>query len=628
MNKQDVLKTLNEEQKIPVQNYKGPQFLVAGPGSGKTRVLIAKTQYMILDGVNPRNILLFTFTNKAAKEIKDRIKNALSEQVANQITIGTYHGFCFRLLKQYTAALDYKSGWNIIDAEDSDKILKSILKKHDIDIKIVKSFISQQKHKVYTVDRCKSLNLDAEMIEYYEQYQKELKKNNVMDFDDLILNTILLLESNPDILEKVNKRYRYISADESHDSSKSDVRLISLLAGYEQNVCFILDDDQSIYSFRGASMQSVLNIRKHFNNLKIYYLNQNYRSTKNIVAASKSVIANNPHPLEKQLFTNNVEGSKVIVMKESTSNKEAVKVANMILLLTSKYHYKKSDIAILYRTSAQSRVFEEVFLKYKIPYEILSGINFYARKEVKDIVAFIRFICNPYDREAFERIINLPKRGIGFKTIEKIYKVNDAAMNQETLLDSCVNAIANKDIKGKAAESIKSFVDNINKLSAMQDKTTEEIISAIIKSTNYYKYLEETEPEAYDDKVSNVIELVELASQFPTLEDFLEQFSFNREDENGEEVDKVQLLTMHMSKGLEWKNVFIVGAIEGSNPHFKAKTPVSIQEERRLFYVAMTRAQENLFISYPCKKIARGYLRPTIVSRFINEINKDYAVFC
>ena len=363
MNKQDVLKTLNEEQKIPVQNYKGPQFLVAGPGSGKTRVLIAKTQYMILDGVNPRNILLFTFTNKAAKEIKDRIKNALSEQVANQITIGTYHGFCFRLLKQYTAALDYKSGWNIIDAEDSDKILKSILKKHDIDIKIVKSFISQQKHKVYTVDRCKSLNLDTEMIEYYEQYQKELKKNNVMDFDDLILNTILLLESNPDILEKVNKRYRYISADESHDSSKSDVRLISLLAGSEQNVCFILDDDQSIYSFRGASMQSVLNIRKHFNNLKIYYLNQNYRSTKNIVAASKSVIANNPHPLEKQLFTNNVEGSKVIVMKESTSNKEAVKVANMILLLTSKYHYKKSDIAILYRTSAQSRVFEEVFIR-------------------------------------------------------------------------------------------------------------------------------------------------------------------------------------------------------------------------------------------------------------------------
>lgn len=624
MNKQEIIDSLNKEQREPVLDYHGPSFIVAGPGSGKTRVLVARTQYMLLDGIEPENVLLFTFTNKAAREVKGRIASAVGDMLASKITMGTYHSFCCKVLKQYGERLGYKKGWTIKDSDDSKKVIRKVIKGTDLEAAPLMSFISGQKRHLITpsVAMQNAGTTPNSPASYYEKYQTELFNQNAMDFDDLIFNTIRLFELFPDVLAIINARYKYIMADESHDSANSDLKLIQLLAGESMNVCFVLDDNQSIYSFRGADIEAVLNIKNIFPGLKVYNLNQNYRCSKTIVEASKSLIAHNSVQLKKEIFTENPDGDKIMVFEEESPQMEALRISKTIQLLKSKYGYEYKDIAILYRMSAMSRIVEEILLKTKIPHRILGTINFYSRKEVKDIISFVKFLVNPYDTESFTRIVNIPKRGIGEKSIEKIVDISRSTIPPVDLLTACKSV----ELKGKAKTGLINFVTMIETIqNKMDDCTVPELLSEIVKMSNYYSYLkEEFGTEDYEDKIANVVELIELAYSFVTLDEFLENTSLDSKQDD-EDDNRVQMLTMHLSKGLEWPVVFIIGVNEGVLPHFRAmSSQKQIEEERRLAYVGITRAKKLLFLTRPKKVQQNGYFVKAGPSRFLNEIDKRY----
>ena len=625
--KLDILKELNEEQMDAVINYSGPIFLVAGPGSGKTRVVVDRTKYMILDGVNPSNILLFTFTNKAAREIKERISLSLGDETASLITMGTYHSFCCRLLRQYSTKIGYKKEFTIFDTEDSKKVLGKILSGTDIAPRDLIPYISGQKRKLISPQRALEnavANNDA-YATYYEQYQTELYNQEAMDFDDLIYNTIKLLQGNPDVLAKVNTKYTYISADESHDSSMSDLTLIRLLAGERQNVCFILDEDQSIYSFRGADIEAVLAAQTMYKDLNIMYLNRNYRCTSTIVEASKSVIAHNTGRLGKKIFAHNQGGDKIIILEEKNAQMEAIRIARTIQLLTTKYGHKYEDIALLYRTNQLSRQLEEIFLRFKIPYEIISGVNFYQRKEIKDLVAYIQFLVNPYNVEAFTRIVNVPRRGVGKASIEKIIDIAREDLEPKSLLTACQEALDRKVIKGKARAGLDRFVEAIELVGHLQESVTvPELIREVIKQVNYYTYLEVEYEDGYEERALNVAELIELSYDAETLEQFLETTTLSSNmDLSEEDNNRVKLMTLHMSKGLEYPVVFLVGCNEGTLPFFRATSKEAIEEERRLFYVGMTRAKKRLFITRPKLVQLNGYMTSPQMTRYVSEIDES-----
>lgn len=595
----------------------------------KTKTVVARTQYMILDGVKPSNILLFTFTNKAAKEIKERIAKAVGPK-ASDITIGTYHSFCCRLLRKYANKLGYDNNFTIFDSEDSSKIIKKIIDNDDIDDKMLASYISKKKHKVISAQEAMtnaSANKDP-YAKYYNDYQNELKKQNSMDFDDLIYNTIRLLEGFPDIKAKINSKYLYVTSDESQDSSKSDIRLMDLLSGKEKNICFMLDEDQSIYGFRGADIQSVMNIRNLYPNFNTYVLGTNYRSTSNIVNGSRSLIAKNTKMTDKTITANKGAGSKIMCVSEKNAINEGIRVAKLITSLHVKHNVPYNEIAILYRTSGQSRAIEDILLQYKIPYNVLSGTNFYARKEVKDIVSFVYFLVNPYNVERFTRIVNIPKGGIGDKTIEKI--VDESRKDVHNFLDlitASKNLLEQNKIKGKAKESLKKFIERYNYFrDNMDDMTISELITEIIQQTDYYNYLksEEKNETVYEDRCSNIMELIELSYEFDSIEEFLEHTCLDRKDDDKED-SRVNLLTMHMSKGLEYSAVFIIGCNEGTSPHFKSlASNTQVEEERRVFYVGMTRAKDYLFLLRPETIKINGFYTKAKESRFIQEIDKQY----
>ena len=619
---EEILNRLNDEQKEAVKNYVGPSFIVAGPGAGKTFTVISRTQYMILNGVQPEKILLFTFTNKAAREIKERIARAVGEDVASQITTGTYHSFCCKLLRQYANKIGFTKSFSILDSEDSDKVLKKLCKGTNVDPKRLKSYISKQKRNLVTPAKA-SMDRNDNYAMYYDAYQKELMKENAMDFDDLIFNTIRLLQTHPEVLIMVNARWQWITADEYHDSAGSDIKLIQLLAGRKQNACFILDNDQSIYSFRGADLDAVLRTQTIFKDLKIFNLNQNYRCSETIVEASKSLIAHNPVTIKKNIFTTNPKGGKILLYDEKDAAQEGLRVAKSIQVLNKKYKTDYRDIAILFRTNKQSRAIEDALLKYKIPYEILSGINFYARKEIKDILAFMKFIINPFDLISFQRIVNIPKRGIGDASIEKIVDESRNHIPPISLLEACTSV---KKLRNPAKDNIKEFYNLIEELRAEKDNlTVPEFIQLIIIKTCYYDYLEADDPESYDDRVQNIFELIDLAHDFLSIEEMLEQTSLDRkEDEDGD--NKVQLMTMHMSKGLEYPVVFLVGCNEGTTPHFNSiGSAKAIEEERRLFYVGMTRAKQLLILTrFQFARHQGGGWMKTEASRFLSEIDEQY----
>lgn len=624
--KAEILAELNDDQKQPVLDYEGPSFIVAGPGSGKTHTVISRTRFMILNGVSPESIMLFTFTNKAAKEIKARIIKKIGER-GSKITVGTYHSVCTRLLRQYADLIGRTKKFTIFDTDDSYSVLKKLVKGMNFDHKQAMEYISDKKSKMIGP----TMALQQEQGEYfrrmaaiYQQYQNELEKQDAFDFDDLIFYTIIMLERNPEVKATLNSRYRYITADEFHDSSPRDIRLIELLGGDRQNVCMILDDEQSIYRFRGADLEAVLAVQNIFPGLKTFVLQQNYRSTQSIVAASRSLISNNEGQLPKTIFTENEQGTKPIFFAEENQAMEGVRVQKLIQLLTnSKYGLKYKDIAILYRMSYLSRAMEDQLLRASIPYRIVGGTPFYARKEVKDILCFARLAYNPFDFEAFKRVVNIPKRGIGEATIEKIF---EHARNVLSRPISFVQACKTLEIKGKAGKGLADFVKVMDKLiQCYETDSAGEFVRRIIDMTGYDSYIleEETAATKAEERLANMEELVSLAASFDSLEEFLQSTSLDSQiDEEGEEDDnKVNMQTLHSSKGLEYKAVIIIGCNETITPHWKAMDPKSLEEERRLFYVGMTRAEKYLFLTRP--KVVMKMNRPERMgeSRFIRDID-------
>lgn len=623
LTKKDILEGLNEDQKEAVINYTGPCFIVAGPGSGKTRTIISRAAYMISEGIKPENILMFTFTNKAAGEIRERIENLIGDD-ARGITVGTYHSICSRLLRKYAEYLGYRSNFSIYDDEDKLKVLKEIVDTDNIKCELVGKYISRWKERLVSPSSAilnAEKSVEAIAAEYYQAYQKELKKRNVFDFDDLIYMTIKLMRDFPEVKEKINRRFQYVISDEYHDSSRADVELIKLLAGNHNNICLILDDEQSIYSFRGSDLDAVLSVTDYFPDMKTFVLRRNYRSTKRIVQAARSVIANNSGQIKKEIFTENELGEQVAYLEFDSAQKEANNIVKLIMRLKRKgFEYK--DIAILYRMSYLSRVVEEAFLENGIPYAIIGGLPFYARKEIKDVMAYVRLAVNPYDIEAFERIVNTPKRGIGKKSIAKIREVaNDENSGRINIIEACERA----KLSGKAKQSLSDFVSLIQSIrkSIEENVSPKQILEQIVHETAYCSYLlKEKEGE---DRLANVEELISIASQYDTLEDFFYNMSLFSDisEANEDNQNRVQMLTMHAAKGLEFKVVFIIGANEGITPHWRAETTKEIEEERRLFYVAMTRAEKLLFITRPRTMHTNGRTVYAKESQFVKEIDPD-----
>lgn len=985
--KSEILKSLNEDQKKPVMDYQGPSFILAGPGSGKTFTITSRAAYMIEEGVNPENILLFTFTRKAAEEIKERVSKMIGKK-AELMTVGTYHSVCARILRRYAHYLGYENNFSIYDEEDKNNLLKSIVVDDRIKPHTVANYISHWKSKMISPQRALEIaenTYEHLSASYYQEYQRKMKEENALDFDDLIYQTVLLLRNHHDVYEKITSRYQYIIADEFHDSSVLDIELIKLLGGEKQNVCMILDDEQcllpgtmiktsdgdipvekvtkstelivasghgetykaypekisskkykgkiikittesgnvlqgtpehcvfarqnpvfdkqyvylmyekelgyrigrglnakygnvkneheagpipkkfdalwilkvcdiaeeaiywesyfshkygipryglhsanedkdavshkliednvkklakdeflflehphyrlsgttgsdkshkeklvldlvmfgkseteasnkdnyylhkhallcsnaknsefanmtkkhvdegwfkknnehctfskgsidydalyknahsiinempdseirykailtenkdefdftplshvrvgmtvpvekegkiveervvdvefldyvgpvydidvklyrnyiaegivvhnSIYSFRGSDIEAVLNARNHFDGLKEFVLRQNYRSTSTIVEASRSLISHNRVQIKKEIFTENEKGEQIVYFECNNPEEESIKVVKIIMGLLRTKEFDKKDIAILYRMSYLSRAIEEALLKNGIPYEIVGGLPFYSRKEIKDIMSYIRLIFNPFDSQAFERAINVPKRGIGPKSIEKIYSFAKSSNNVKMNL---VEACKHVELKGKAKQGINQFNEIINTLQEAyeQESSPGELVKLVIELSNYKAHLMEHEDEP-EERIANIDELQLIASQYETLDDFINSMSLNAivDREDDENSDRVQLLTMHSSKGLEYKAVIIIGANDGTVPHWKAETLKEIEEERRLFYVAMTRAKKMLFITRPKWVNFNGSVIRTKESRFIDEIDSEY----
>ena len=627
---EEVLNGLNEEQKQAVKHIEGPCYVVAGPGSGKTRVIVARTQYMILKGISPSNIVLFTFTNKAAKEIKERIISAVGEK-GNYITIGTYHSVCSRILRTYATHLNYEKNFSILDADEAKKILKKIADKYNsVDTDYAIATILSWKKDGITVQKASQNAYGGEVAiaNIYRDYQKELHETMCMDFDDLIINTITLLKNFPEVKKEVNNKFKYVSADEFHDSSKCDLNLIKLISGYNDNLCMIFDDYQSIYSFRGADVYAVMNFKDQFKDLKTYYISNNYRCSQKIVEASKSLISHNRQQMKKNIVAaRDYEGDDVIIVTPTSSAAEYATVTGIIKLLQGK-GLRYDDIAILYRTSYQSRGMEQKFIESNIPYKIYGGVPFYSRMEIADVLSYVKFIVNKKDFSAFERSIAIPKRGIGAKSLEKIgdFARENYLNDGKTLWD----ALENAPIKGKAKKGLDSYLSLIKELEQMKlDLPPATFLEELIKKIDYVKYLQDTIDDDITDRVENLVELVNVASQFTQIEDLLEQASLYAidDEEDDEKKNAIQMMTMHSSKGLEFKAVIIIGAVEGTNPHFKAETAKEIEEERRLVYVRCTRAKDYLFISSPTSTVVRGMIKKQKPSRFIDEIDDRYKAY-
>lgn len=627
--KEEILKKLNPQQREAAINYEGACAIIAAPGSGKTATLIARAAYMIEEGIDPRNILLFTFTRKAANEIKERVINRIGES-GNDITVGTYHSFCVKIIRQYADAIGFKKNFSIYDEEEKKSVMKEIEECDSRELNDIFSKISHFKMNLVSPTMAKQRAINRTQLHYavlYEKYQQKMKQFNAFDFDDLIYYAIRILEMNPDIQTKINRRYRYITCDEAHDSSPEDLRLIELLGGKSFNVCIILDPDQSIYGFRGANMPAVFKfIDEH--NFKNFLLECNYRSTSTIVEAAKSVIQNNETPIKKNAFAFHGKGTPIITYKTKSAEKEAYQVVRTINMIKKDLGYKNKDFAILYRTQKLSRTIEDIFLKNRIPYKITGGNPFYERKEIHDIMSYLRLINNSNDIEAFKQIINIPKRNIGEKSLETIltkFYESDNIEDTKNILDFCKKTNC---VKGKTLIGLNSFNKDMEDLIAYSEShNAKDMIKFIFSRLNYSQYLEKYDEETVDDRIENIGELMSIAEGYTDLSEFIYSMSLNSdltEDLEDEEDDAITMMTMHASKGLEFPVVFIIGADDGIIPHFKSITEKNVDEERRLFYVAMTRAEKVLCIFHSNFRISFG--KPIVYdeSRFINEINPKY----
>ena len=632
---QSLLDGLNREQQQAVQHTEGPLLILAGAGSGKTKVLTVRIAYLLAQGVNPYEILAITFTNKAAKEMKSRVEGLVGD-VANRIWLSTFHSFCAKFLRfELDNFLGYNSNFTIYDTSDSQVVIKAALKALNLDDKYYPvgamiSAISDAKNKLMFASDYRKQARDfyqQKVADVYEYYERELRKNNALDFDDLLLVAVKLLQSNAAVLDKYSKRFKYVMIDEYQDTNHAQYLLAYLLSSHWKNIAVVGDADQSIYAWRGADIQNILDFEKDYPNCTSIKLEQNYRSTKIILDAANAVIDNNEGRPEKNLWTDKVEGAKIQHFTAQSEHEEAAFIGDTIVKKHDIHGVPYGDMAILYRTNAQSRVLEEALIKRALPYTMVGGTKFYDRKEIKDVLAYLRVLYNPFDDLSLLRIINVPKRSIGATTVSKLQDY--ARENGTSLFMTLTQLHLVNTIKGKTKEKLEEFGILIFTLVAeMDDKSVLDILEAILDRTGYLAQLEESTDPQDQARAENIGELLSVAKDFQdtnptgTVEDFLEQVALvNDVDSFEQEESKVTLMTLHAAKGLEFPIVFLGGLEEGLFPHSRTlMNPEEIEEERRLAYVGITRAEKELYISNATTRTVFGRTSSYLPSRFIDEI--------
>ena len=622
-----MLKNLNNTQNEAVITTDGPVLILAGAGSGKTKVLTTRIAYLINEcNINPRNILAITFTNKAANEMKERIEKMVGK---TNIQASTFHSFGVKLLRENYDRLGYNKNFNIMDSEDSLTLVKKILKDLNIDPKtfspyMIRNKISSNKNEFVMPDEYKKFVSNEEddiVYKVYKKYQEILEKNNSVDFDDLLILPIKLFNENKDVLEKYQEQYKYILIDEYQDTNHAQYLIVKLLSSKYKNICVCGDNDQSIYGFRGANYKNILNFEKDYPNCKTIMLEQNYRSTKTILSAANSVIKNNEYRKDKNLWSDNGEGDKVTYYKSFDEIDEVFYVIRKIKELREK-NIPLTDIAILYRTNAQSRVFEQELLKVNIPFRIIGSFYFYSRKEIKDLLAYLRLINNPADDISLLRVINTPKRGIGAKTISTIEEI--AREKNISMFDAITS--------GKELEFKKTILELQNKLN---DSSLTEFIDIVLDKTGLKKSLEEEHTLEADIRIENLEEFKSVTKSFEervgliSLEEFLLEVSLVSDiEEYKDDPNRITLMTVHSVKGLEYPYVFLTGLEEGMFPHRNSYgSKDEMEEERRLMYVAITRAKEKLYITSAKKRMIYGQEQASVQSRFISEIMEELIDF-
>ena len=633
-----LLTGLNKEQQQAVQHTEGPLLILAGAGSGKTKVLTVRIAHLLAQGINPYEILAITFTNKAAKEMKSRVEGLVGD-VANRIWLSTFHSFCAKFLRfEIDSFLGYNSNFTIYDTSDSQAVIKVALKALNLDDKYYPvgamiAAISDAKNQLLFASDFRKQARDfyqQKVADVYEYYERELRKNNALDFDDLLLVAVKLLQSNAAVLDKYSHRFRYVMIDEYQDTNHAQYLLAKLLASHWKNIAVVGDADQSIYAWRGADIQNILDFEKDYPNCTSIKLEQNYRSTKIILDAANAVIDNNEGRPEKNLWTDKTEGAKIQHFTAQSEHEEAAFIGDTIAKKHDIHDVPYGDMAILYRTNAQSRVLEEALIKRALPYTMVGGTKFYDRKEIKDVLAYLRVLYNPFDDLSLLRIINVPKRSIGATTVAKLQEY--ARANGTSLFMTLTQLHLIDSIKGKTKEKLEEFGILIFTLvSEMENRTVLDILESILDRTGYLAQLEESTDPQDQARAENIGELLSVAKDFQdtnpsgTVEDFLEQVALvNDVDSFEQEESKVTLMTLHAAKGLEFPIVFLCGLEEGLFPHSRTlMNPEEIEEERRLAYVGITRAEKELYISNATTRTVFGRTSSYLPSRFIDEIPEE-----
>ena len=647
------LEELNEAQRKAVENTNGPSLVIAGAGSGKTRVLTFRIAHLLKQGARPGSILALTFTNKAAKEMKERIAKIVGQNTAKHLWMGTFHSIFARILRTESEVIGYPSNFTIYDSADSKSLIKTIIKDFKLDDKtykpnVVASRISAAKNSLITPPAYEN---NAQILEYdtsirmpriagiYKEYARRCFLSGSMDFDDLLLKTNILFRDNKAVLEKYQQRFNYLLVDEYQDTNFAQYLIVKNLAATHQNLCVVGDDAQSIYSFRGARIENILNFQKDYPTHQVFKLEQNYRSTQTIVNAANSVIQKNKRQLPKVVFSENAEGSRIKVFSALTDNEEGYLVANEISETRMRNHFRYQDYAILYRTNAQSRIFEESLRKRNIPYKIYGGLSFYQRKEIKDLLSYFRMVINPKDNEALKRIINYPARGIGATTLDKL---EQASVAQGVSIFEIVEQSAMVNHAGLNQGTLGKVMQFVGLIRQFQEKleinSAYEMASEIATQTGIIKDLYKDQTPEGLSRFENIQELLNGMQEFSIsakeegqpnqLGNYMEDVALltDQDSEKDEDRDKVTLMTVHSAKGLEFKNVFIVGLEENLFPssQFGNITIEAFEEERRLFYVALTRAEENAYLSYAKQRYRWGKLDFCNPSRFIADVDEAY----
>jgi DNA helicase-2/ATP-dependent DNA helicase PcrA len=635
-----LLKGLNEQQQKAVKATDGPLLIMAGAGSGKTRVLTHRIAYLMVEKeVAPWNILALTFTNKAAREMKERIRGILGG-ASEEIWISTFHSMCVRILRRDIDRIGFNRNFSILDTTDQQSVIKQILKDKNLDPKkydyrAILGVISSAKNELITPEEYEKTAADfftKIAAEVYKEYQKRLRKNQALDFDDLIMMTIHLFERVPEVLEYYQRKFQYIHVDEYQDTNRAQYMLVKQMASRFRNLCVVGDSDQSIYRWRGADIANILSFEKDYPNANAIFLEQNYRSTKRILQAANNVIENNRNRKPKNLWTENLEGNKISYYRADSEQGEAQFVAGKINEMVQKGSRKLSDMAILYRTNAQSRVMEEVLLKSNLPYSIVGGIKFYDRKEIKDILAYLRLIANPDDDISLRRVINMPKRGIGASSLDK---VADYAMMADISMYQALKDIELIGLSPKIMKAAREFRDLIANYTNMQEYlSVTELVEEVVEKTGYKEMLKMEKTIESQSRLENIDEFLSVTKAFEESNDDKSLVSFltdlalvadiDKLDETEEAQVTVTLMTLHSAKGLEFPVVFLLGLEEGVFPHSRSlMDEEEMEEERRLMYVGVTRAEQELFITNAQMRTLYGRTNMNPVSRFISEIPED-----